>query len=150
MGETDPQLNISCHQLKLPISELEYISLSCWPKVLGESPNNAGCCQDYRLFSTVWRQGLTADGHSYTAHPVEEVSCCLHKAFTPLLDSLAQEGTLHTTKGDTYTPTQPPTFDLQWCPACRICWCSGGLRIRPCSMGQNTGHCLSNQEPETR
>jgi hypothetical protein len=32
MGETELQLDISCHQMKLPVLGIGYIPLSCWPK----------------------------------------------------------------------------------------------------------------------
>ena len=35
---------------------------------LCESPNDTGCCQDYRLFSTNWQQGPNAKDNLYTNH----------------------------------------------------------------------------------
>ena len=32
MGETELQLDISCHPMKLPVLGIGYIQLSCWPK----------------------------------------------------------------------------------------------------------------------
>lgn len=37
MGDTESQLHISCHQMKLPILGLGYTYLSCWTK---QSPGN--------------------------------------------------------------------------------------------------------------
>ena len=37
-GETEPQLDISYQQIKLPVPGMGYISSSCWPKGFHENP----------------------------------------------------------------------------------------------------------------
>lgn len=39
-----------------------------YQEVPWQSAVNPRCCQDYRLFSTTWWQGLIADGNTYTTH----------------------------------------------------------------------------------
>lgn len=54
---------ISCHQMHLPLSGLGYTSLSCWPKgTLKQSRQ----LPSYRLLSTNWQQGSTAEDNTYT------------------------------------------------------------------------------------
>lgn len=38
-----PQVNILCHQVKLPLAGMSYISLSHWPKGLHGIPHPAKC-----------------------------------------------------------------------------------------------------------
>ena len=48
--------------MKLPILELCYSQLSCWPTgVQWESPNISCCCQDNRILTINWWQGSIAE-----------------------------------------------------------------------------------------
>ena len=38
MGETEPQLDISCHQMNLTLLGMDYITSKCWPKLSNENP----------------------------------------------------------------------------------------------------------------
>lgn len=46
------------------ISKIELLA----KEFLWEPLNNPDCCQDYRLLSTNWWQGTTAEDHTYTNH----------------------------------------------------------------------------------
>jgi hypothetical protein len=82
-------------------NELHFIELM--PKgVLQESPNNPGCCQDYKLLSTNWQQGLLLNKTPIllTEHgKVKLVPTYIIHLY--ILAPLVQESILHATKGET-------------------------------------------------
>lgn len=107
MGDKEP--NISHHQMKLPVPETGYISLTYWPKVYQKKKKNPSIVQSItNAFEDALEMTVQPHFRSQHLHNLLNMvksSRWLPRAFSPT-NCLLQEGTLHAAKGEKYLPTQ--------------------------------------------
>lgn len=118
MGETEPHLDFSCHQMKL---------LILGPKMSKRNPQTTQNL-DHNYNHKLKARSCCCRQHPNISLNRKKLRWCLHRAFmgTYMLESLVQESILHTTKGEMQTPPKPQTLRSTMVPCLQDipmqCW----------------------------
>jgi hypothetical protein len=131
---------------------------------LCESPNDTGCCQDYRLFSTNWQQGPNAKDNLYTNHWTWRGQTSAYVEPSLLYSTVFCSGVcseqLHMEKHEHQAIHRPLIYhsvlsaEYAGTMVAQSLWGSSTntlFNLRPTLWAEtHTWHCLGDKEPETR